>query len=138
VEGYWIASKQGEKNMTENSPLYWGCEGRLAMFKKCQNKIIIDIGVNANGTCVTFDDASMLEIKPANDMANLIEQTGLNLLNGTRLNDIVVVPHVSLVSDWVGNLLLCGENGAQVIFKIISPASSTNFIFDLKDLNAVR
>ena len=121
-----------------NAPLYWGCEGRLAMFKKCQNKIVIDIGVNANGACVTFDDSSMLEIKPSNDAANLIERTGLNLLNGTRLDDIVVVPHHSLVSNWVGNLLLYGKNGAQVIFKIISPTSSTNFNFDLKDLNAVR
>jgi hypothetical protein len=64
-------------------------------------------------------------------MTDLIEKTQLNLLNGTQLDDIVVIPHHSLVSDYIGNLIISGKNGSQVIFKIISPATSTNFYFEL-------
>lgn len=116
----------------------WNMESRQDKWKKCLNKTVIDIGVIANGACVTFDDSSMLEIKPSNDTTHLIDKSDLNLLNGTQLDDIVVVPHYSMVSDWVGNLVIFGKNGAQVVFKIFSPQPLQNFYFELKDLNAIR
>lgn len=121
-----------------SSPLTWDMDSRQAKWNKCKDKTVVDIGVIANGACVTFDDSSMLEITPSNNTNNLIEKSDLNLLNGTQLDDIVVIPQHSLVSDWIGNLVICGKNGAQVVFKIYSPSSSTNFFFDLKDLNAIR
>lgn len=113
------------------APLKWDMDSRTAKWNKCQNKIVIDIGVITNGACITFDDSSMLQIIPSNSTTNLIEKTQLNFLNGTQLDDIVVIPHHSLVSDYIGNLIISGKNGSQVIFKIISPATSTNFYFEL-------
>lgn len=113
------------------APLKWDMDSRTAKWNKCQNKTVIDIGVITNGACITFDDSSMLQIIPSNSTTNLIEKTQLNFLNGTQLDDIVVIPHHSLVSDYVGNLIISGKNGSQVIFKIISPATSTNFYFEL-------
>lgn len=120
------------------SSVAWHLESRHATWSKCQGKVVVDIGVIANGACVTFDDSSMLEIKPSSSFTTLIDKSSLNLLNGTQLDDIVVIPHHSLVSDWVGNLVIFGRNGAQVVFKIMSPEPSQNFYFELKDLNAIR
>jgi hypothetical protein len=120
------------------SSIAWQLESRHVTWSKCQGKVVVDIGVIANGACVTFDDSSMLEIKPSSSFTNLIDRSSLNLLNGTQLDDIVVTPQHSLVSDWIGNLVIFGRNGAQVVFKIISPEPSQNFYFELKDLNAIR
>jgi hypothetical protein len=129
--GLTWTSPQGGVAMSSNAPLKWDMDSRTTKWNKCQNKTVIDIGVIANGACITFDDSSMLQIIPSNSMTDLIEKTQLNFLNGTQLDDIVVVPHHSLVSDYIGNLIISGKNGAQVIFKIISPATSTNFYFEL-------
>lgn len=129
--GVTWASPQGIVSVSSNAPLKWDMDSRTAKWNKCQNKIVVDIGVITNGACITFDDSSMLQIIPSNSMTNLIEKTQLNFLNGTQLDDIVVIPHHSLVSDYIGNLIISGKNGSQVIFKIISPATSTNFYFEL-------
>jgi hypothetical protein len=132
------SSAIGSVSTTSNAPIRWNLESRHATWSKCQGKVVVDIGVTANGACVTFDDSSMLEINPSSSFTNLIDRTSLNLLNGTQLDDIVVIPQHSLVSDWIGNLVIFGRNGAQVVFKIISPEPSQNFYFELKDLNAIR
>ncbi len=104
----------------------------------CKGKIVVDIGVIANGACITFDDFSMLEIVSVSSDIDLKETSHLNLLNGLQLDDIVTSVHQSLFTKWVGNLSIYAVNGWKLDFKIMSGVPVGPFNLELKVNNAVR
>lgn len=106
----------------------------------CKGKMIVDIGVIANGACITFDDFSMLEIVAATSKVDLKETSHLNLLNGLQVDDIVTTVHQSLYTNWVGVLSIYAVNGWKLDFKIMSQdvPSVGPFHLELKVNNAVR
>jgi hypothetical protein len=104
----------------------------------CKGKMVVDIGVIANGACITFDDFSMLEIVSVSSDIDLKETSHLNLLNGLQLDDIVTSVHQSLFTKWVGNLSIYAVNGWKLDFKIMSGVPVGPFNLELKVNNAVR
>lgn len=107
-------------------------------FKLCSFKTVIDIGIDANAVCVTFDDYSMLEIRATVLDCILTEVDGLNALNGSKLIDICYETQNSLVSNRVGTLILYGQNMDCMVFKIDSSMPFVLFDLNLKGSNAVR
>jgi len=105
----------------------------------CKGKMVVDIGVIANGACITFDDFSMLEITSSSSNVELKETSHLNLLNGLQVDDIVTSVHRSLFTNWVGNLSIYAVNGWKLDFKIMSKdVPIESFTLELKVNNAVR
>ncbi len=100
--------------------------------------MVVEIGVIANGACITFDDFSMLEIVSVSSDIELKETSHLNLLNGLQLDDIVTSVHQSLFTKWVGNLSIYAVNGWKLDFKIMSGVPVGPFNLELKVNNAVR
>ena len=125
---------------THNSGLSWyGSDKPFTELRdQIRDKTIIDIGVDANAACITFDDLSMLEISPMMKECSISEINALNLLNGSKLGDIVLHDVRSLMSDWIGVMTLHGSRGMEVRFKIHSTLHHhVPFTIDLKEPNAV-
>jgi len=107
-------------------------------FNLCSFKTIIDIGIDANAVCVTFDDYCMLEIRATVLDCILTEVDSLNALNGSRLIDICYETQNSLVSNRVGTLILYGQNMDSMVLKVDSSMPFVLFDLNLKGSNAVR
>lgn len=104
-----------------------------------KTRMVVDIGVDANGACITLDDISTIEIRLIDKQATFKEITNLNLLNGTYLSDIVVTQHRSFISNSIGRLEIRGVNGAVVAFDVMSDSSwVANIEVIVKEANAIR
>ena len=80
----------------------------------------------------------MLEISPMMKECSISEINALNLLNGSKLGDIVLHDVRSLMSDWIGVMTLHGSRGMEVRFKVHSAVHHhIPFTIDLKEPNAV-
>jgi hypothetical protein len=129
--GAYITSNAGQS-------WYGNRDLNAQVMANCKGKMVVDIGVIANGACITFDDFSMLEIVSASSDIDLKETSHLNLLNGLQLDDIVTSVHQSLFTKWVGNLSIYAVNGWKLDFKIMSGVPVGPFNLELKVTNAVR
>ena len=120
-------------------------EENLEMFKQARGNHIIDIGIDENVTTITFIDYAVLEIIPAVEGLEIVENSSLSLLNGTTLSDIVIQEAASLVTKSIGKLILINEFKVKMEFDILSHRDDLGeinpyFIFNLnlKTNNAVR
>lgn len=119
-------------------------ERRRDIFIKVKNKDIIDIGINANVACITFDDYSILEISPKFTWMTLHETTDLISLNGGKLHDIVMHIHNSLITDVFAQIQITSTWGNSVVIEITSPRATTpsnhfiDFTYIEQPTNAVR
>lgn len=119
-------------------------ERRRDIFEKIREKDIIDIGINANVACITFDDYSILEISTKFDWMTLHEYTDLISLNGGKLRDIVMHLHHSQMTNVFAHIQIMSTWGNSVVIEISShkvavpPNHFLDFNYIEQPNNAVR
>ena len=142
ASGAWTTANAGQS--WTNNDMMDQHKKRVAAFKQTNNKCVVDIGIDANVTTITFDDYSMLYLVPVYESFEIKELTELSMLNGTRLSDIVIVRECSLVTNRIAVIKISNEYGVNMLLEVHDSASDrvTNpfdfFNMIYKEANAVR